>query len=79
MNREGWGQADCQNCQNRVIAKIENRKQSLTPEIGGAMGQHKGGRHIHRSGTTANLLLKTLHMFGIEQDSIGDSTEALSL
>jgi hypothetical protein len=47
--------------------------------IGGAMGQHKGGRHIHRSGTTANLLLKTLHMFGIEQDSIGDSTEALSL
>jgi hypothetical protein len=47
--------------------------------IGGAMGQHKGGRHIHRAGTTANLLLKTLLMFGIEQDSIGDSTEPLSL
>jgi hypothetical protein len=47
--------------------------------IGGAMGQHKGGRHIQRSGTTANLLLKTLHMFGIEQESIGDSTVALSL
>jgi hypothetical protein len=47
--------------------------------IGGAMGRHQGGRHIHRSGTTANLLLKTLHMFGIEQESIGDSTEALPL
>jgi hypothetical protein len=47
--------------------------------IGGAMGQHKGGTHIHRTGTTANLLLKTLLMFGIEQDSIGDSTEPLSL
>src|SRR5436190_21007482 len=47
--------------------------------IGGAMGQHKGGRHIQRTGTTTNLLLKTLHMFGIEQESIGDSTAALSL
>jgi hypothetical protein len=47
--------------------------------IGGAMGQHQGGRHIQRMGTTANLLLKTLHMFGIEQEIIGDSTGALSL
>ena len=47
--------------------------------IGGAMGQHKGGRHIVRSGTTANLLLTTLHMFGIDKDSLGDSTGALSL
>ena len=47
--------------------------------IGGAMGQHKGGRHIQRTGTTANLLLKTLHMFGIERGSIGDSTGVLSL
>ena len=47
--------------------------------IGGAMGQHKGGRHIVRSGTTANLLLTTLRMFGIDKDSIGDSTGALSL
>src|SRR6266567_921981 len=47
--------------------------------IGGAMGQHKGGRHIQRTGTTANLLLKTLHMFGIEQESIGDSTGPLPL
>jgi Protein of unknown function (DUF1552) len=47
--------------------------------IGGASGRHKGGRHIVRSGTTANLLLKTLHMFGIERESIGDSTEPLAL
>jgi hypothetical protein len=47
--------------------------------IGGAMGSHTGGRHIQRSGTTANLLLKTLHMFGIEQEQIGDSTEPLAL
>src|SRR5437762_7365189 len=47
--------------------------------IGGAGGQHKGGRHIARTGTTANLLLKTLPRFGIEQESIGDSTGVLSL
>jgi hypothetical protein len=47
--------------------------------IGGACGQHKGNRHIVRTGTTANLLLKTLHMFGIEQESIGDSTGPVSL
>jgi hypothetical protein len=47
--------------------------------IGGAMGQHKGGRHIQRTGTTANLLLKTLHMFGIDHESIGDSTGPLPL
>lgn len=47
--------------------------------IGGAGGRHKGGRHIVRSGTTANLLLKTLHLFGIEQQSLGDSTQPVSL
>jgi hypothetical protein len=47
--------------------------------IGGAGGRHMGGRHIVRTGTTANLLLKTLHLFGIEQEFIGDSTEPLSL
>jgi len=47
--------------------------------IGGAMGQHKGGQHIQREGTTANLLLKTLHMFGVDKDTIGDSTKALEL
>jgi hypothetical protein len=47
--------------------------------IGGANGLHKGGRHIARTGTTANLLLKTLNVFGIEQEFIGDSTGPLVL
>jgi hypothetical protein len=47
--------------------------------IGGAMGKHQGGRHIQRTGTTANLLLKVLHMYGIDQESIGDSTGELSV
>jgi len=47
--------------------------------IGGAMGQHTGGKHIVRTGTTANLLLRALNMFGVEQNSIGDSTRALDV
>jgi hypothetical protein len=47
--------------------------------IGGAMGKHRGGRHVQRAGTTANLLLKVLHMYGIEQENIGDSTGELEL
>ncbi len=47
--------------------------------VGGAMGQHKGGRHIKTSGSTANLLLSTLHLFGIEKDHLGDGSSPLSL
>jgi hypothetical protein len=47
--------------------------------VGGAMGQHKGGRHIQTTGSTANLLLTTLHLFGIEKESIGDSTGVVAL
>jgi hypothetical protein len=48
--------------------------------VGGASGKHQGGRHIREEGqTTANILLTALHMFGIEKDSIGDSTGTLSL
>jgi hypothetical protein len=47
--------------------------------IGGAMGQNKGNRHIPTTGSTANLLLTTLHMFGIEKESLGDSTGTISL
>ena len=43
------------------------------------MGQHMGGRHIKRSGTTANLLLTALRMFDIDQATIGDSTGPVSL
>jgi len=47
--------------------------------IGGAMGKHRGGSHVVRSGSTANLLLTALQMFDVDKDSIGDSTGALSL
>lgn len=47
--------------------------------IGGAMGRHKGGRHIRAEGSTANLLLATLRMFDIDTPRIGDSTGPLSL
>jgi hypothetical protein len=48
--------------------------------VGGASGQLKGGRHIPFSTktiTTGNLLLSIGHMFGVNQDKIGDSTGVL--
>jgi len=47
--------------------------------IGGAMGQHHGGRGLQVSGPASNLLLTALHMFGIEKESLGDSTGTISL
>ena len=46
---------------------------------GGALGQHKGGRHIKTTGPTSNLLLTTLQLFGLDRERIGDSTAPLSL
>jgi hypothetical protein len=48
---------------------------------GGASGQLKGGRHLDypiKTISTGNLLLSVLSMYGIRQDSIGDSTGMLS-
>ncbi len=48
---------------------------------GGASGQLKGGRHLDypiKTISTGNLLLSVLGMYGIRQDSIGDSTGMLS-
>ena len=48
--------------------------------LGGASGQLQGGRHLafpSKTVTTGNLLLSILHMFGVKQDSIGDSTGPL--
>jgi hypothetical protein len=45
--------------------------------MGGASGQLKGGRHIavpSKTVPTGNLLLSILDLYGIHQDSIGDST-----
>jgi len=49
--------------------------------IGGASGQLKGNRHLHypsKTVTSGNLLLSILDMYGIHQNSIGDSTGRLS-
>jgi hypothetical protein len=47
---------------------------------GGAAGQMKGGRHLRYPENTpmANLLMTFLEKAGIPQDSVGDSTGALS-
>jgi hypothetical protein len=49
--------------------------------IGGASGQLKGNRHLAyptKTVTSGNLLLSILDLYGIHQDSIGDSTGRLS-
>jgi hypothetical protein len=49
--------------------------------IGGASGQLKGNRHLTyptKTVTSGNLLLSILDLYGIHQDSIGDSTGRLS-
>jgi hypothetical protein len=43
------------------------------------IGGHKGGTHIRTTGPTANILLTTLNMFGIEKEKLGDSTGPVSL
>jgi len=48
--------------------------------VGGLNGKLKGGRHIaypQKTVPTGNLLLTLLDMYGIHQDSIGDSTGKL--
>jgi hypothetical protein len=48
--------------------------------VGGANGQIKGGRHLAyptKTVPTGNLLLSVLDVYGIHQDSIGDSTGRL--
>jgi len=49
--------------------------------VGGASGQLQGGRHLaypSKTITTGNLLLSILGMYGIHQESIGDSTGPLT-
>jgi hypothetical protein len=49
--------------------------------IGGASGQLKGGRHLAfptKTVTSGNLLLSILGMYGIHQNTIGDSTGPLT-
>ncbi len=49
--------------------------------VGGASGQLKGGRHLaypSKTVPTGNMLLSILDMYGIHQESIGDSTGRLA-
>jgi hypothetical protein len=49
--------------------------------VGGAGGKLKGGRHLAyktKTVTSGNLMLSILSMFGIQQESIGDSTGPLA-
>ncbi|PYS38310.1 MAG: hypothetical protein DMG14_18140 [Acidobacteria bacterium] len=64
---------------NMGDSNLHSHKEVPNMLIGGAMGRHHGGRHVKATGTTANLLLSVLHMFGIEKERIGDSTERLPL
>ncbi|MET0213249.1 MAG: DUF1552 domain-containing protein [Vicinamibacterales bacterium] len=48
--------------------------------VGGAGGQLQGNRHLHyetKTATTGNLLLRLLDMYGVHQDTQGDSTGRL--
>ncbi len=50
--------------------------------VGGIDGAFKGNRHLvfpDSKERTANLLLSILHLYGVERDSIGDSTGLLSI
>ena len=63
-----------------IFTLDENRKAMAKLKVvgvGGAGGKLKGDRHLHfetKTITTGNLLLSILGMYGIEQDSIGDSS-----
>ena len=49
--------------------------------VGGAGGQLKGGRHLAfptKTITTGNLLLSLINLYGVHQDSLGDSTGFLT-
>jgi hypothetical protein len=46
--------------------------------VGGASGQHKPKLNVMQQGPTSNVLLTILHMYGIPDQSIGDSTGPIS-
>jgi hypothetical protein len=46
--------------------------------VGGASGQHKPKLNVMVQGPTSNVLLSILHMYGIPDQSIGDSTGPIS-
>jgi hypothetical protein len=48
--------------------------------IGGANGAHKPKRlNVMESGPTSNFLLSVMHMYGLDNETMGDSTKAVSM
>lgn len=47
--------------------------------VGGASGAHHPKLNIMEEGPTSNLLLSVLHLYGIPQERIGDSTKPVAL
>jgi Protein of unknown function (DUF1552) len=64
---------------NMGNSNLHSHKDVAHMVIGGALGRHTGGKHIKASGSTANLLLTTLHLFGVEKDRLGDSTGPVAI
>jgi len=64
---------------NMGNSNLHSHKDVAHMLIGGALGRHTGGKHIKAPGSTANLLLTTLHMCGIEKDRLGDSTGPIAI
>ena len=64
---------------NMGNSNLHSHKDVAHMVIGGALGRHTGGKHIKASGSTANLLLTTLHLFGMEKDRLGDSTGPVAI
>ncbi len=47
--------------------------------VGGANGMHKPKLNVSADGPTSNLLLSILHIYGLQDKSIGDSSRPVSL
>jgi hypothetical protein len=47
--------------------------------VGGASGNHKPKLNVNSKGPTANILLTTLQILGVDKESVGDSTAPVSL
>jgi hypothetical protein len=48
--------------------------------VGGASGRHKPTKlNVMEEGPTSNFLLTSLHVYGVDIDSIGDSSRPVSL
>ncbi len=54
-------------------------KQAFWTSAGGASGMHKAKLNVRAAGSAANVLLAAVHIMGVDQDSVGDSTGEIPL